>query len=130
MALEEELMEKEENVEVEVKQKNYNDLTDEEVEAVKELKASAWWEVLKKCIEKRKDAEEKSILHQIEDGFINPSSQGFTVFNVLWGFIQGMWMTERMVDVITQDPEEVKKAQEAMEKAEAIMRWEKVEWVD
>ena len=130
MALEEELMEKEEVKEVEVKEKNYNDLTDEEVEAVKELKASVWWEVLKKCIEKRKDAEEKSILHQIEDGFINPSSQGFTVFNVLWGFIQWMWMTERMVDVITQDPEEVRKAQEAMEKAEAIMRGEKVEWVD
>jgi hypothetical protein len=35
-----------------------------------------------------------------------------------------------MVDVITQDPEEVRKAQEAMEKAEAIMRWEKVEWVE
>jgi hypothetical protein len=35
-----------------------------------------------------------------------------------------------MVDVITQDPEEVRKAQETMEKAEAIMRWEKVEWVD
>lgn len=130
MALEEELMEKEENIEVEVKEKNFNDLTDEEVEAVKELKASAGWEVLKKCIEKRKDAEEKSILHQIEDGFINPSSQGFTVFNVLWGFIQWMWMTERMVDVITQDPEEVKKAQEAMEKAEAIMRWEKVDGVE
>jgi predicted DNA binding protein len=41
MALEEELMEKEEVKEVEVKEKNYNDLTDEEVEAVKELKASA-----------------------------------------------------------------------------------------
>jgi hypothetical protein len=43
MALEEELMEKEEVKEVEVNkgEKNYNDLTDEEVEAVKELKASA-----------------------------------------------------------------------------------------
>ena len=131
MALEEELMESEKEDEVvEEKQENPNDLSDEEVEAIKELKASAWWEVLKKLIEKRIDVEEKSILHQVEDWFINPSSQGFTVFNVLWWFIQGMKMTERLIDVVTQDPEEVKKAQKVMENAEAIMRGEKVEWVD
>lgn len=132
MALEEELLEadKEEEAVEEEKQENPNDLSDEEVEAIKELKATAWWEVLKKLISKRIDAEEKSILHQVEDWFINPSSQGFTVYNVLWWFIQGMKMTERLVDVVTQDPEEVKKAQKIMENAEAIMRWEKVEWVD
>jgi hypothetical protein len=34
---------------------------------------------------------------------------------------------ERLVKVITTDPEDVKKAQEAIKNAEAIMRGEKVE---
>lgn len=130
MALEEELMTESTGGTVEEEKKNFNDLTDEEVEAVKELEQSAWWEVLKKCLAKRVEAEEKSIISQLKDWFINPKPQGFTLYEVLWGFIQGMLTVERLVKVITQDPEEVKKAQEAMQKAEAIMRGEKVEWVD
>lgn len=132
MALEEELMETEtpnEEKEWEA-QKNYDDLTDEEIEAVKELEQSAGWEVIKKCLKKRVEAEEKSIISQLKDGFINPKPQGFTLYEVLGGFIQGMLTVERLVKVITQDPEEVKKAQEAMEKAEAILRGEEVEWVE
>jgi hypothetical protein len=34
---------------------------------------------------------------------------------------------ERLAKVLTTDPEDVKKAQEALQKAEAIMRGEKVE---
>ena len=37
---------------------------------------------------------------------------------------------ERLANVLTTDPEDVKKAQEALQKAEAIMRGEKVEWVE
>jgi hypothetical protein len=38
-----------------------------------------------------------------------------------------MGEVERLIKVITADPEEIKKAQEAIQKAEAIMRGEKVE---
>ena len=34
---------------------------------------------------------------------------------------------ERLVNVLITDPEDVKKAQEALQKAEAMMRGEKVE---
>jgi hypothetical protein len=34
---------------------------------------------------------------------------------------------ERLARVVTADPEEIKKAQEAVKKAEAILRGEKVE---
>lgn len=131
MALEEELMNEESTEEkVEEQKENYWNLTDEEVEAVKELEQSAGWEVLKKCLAKRVEAEEKSILSQLKDWFINPKPQWFTLYEVLGGFIQWMLTVERLVKVIVTDPEEIKKAQKVMENAEAIMRWEKVEWVD
>lgn len=126
MALEEELMhtEVEESTE---EQKDENWLTWEELECLKTLKESAWWEVLLGLIKKRIEAEEKSIISQIKDWFINPSSTWFNVFNVLWGFIQWMWMAERLLNTVTQDPEEVKKAQKIMENAEAILRGEEID---
>ena len=49
------------------------------------------------------------------------------LYEVLGALIQGMGEMERLANVLTTDPEDVKKAQEALQKAEAIMRGEKVE---
>jgi len=131
MALEEELMTADkEQEETEAEEKNFDDLTDEEIEQVKELAQSAWWEILLKCMEKRMKKQEESIIVLAKDNCFNAKTEGFSFYEVLGALIQGMGEMERLVKVITTDPEDVKKAQEAMQKAEAIMRWEKVEWVD
>lgn len=131
MALEEELMtaNKEAEKEEEVK-KNPDDLTDEEIEAVKELILMPWWEVLKKCMKIRKEKQEENILALARDNCFNAKQDGYSFYEVLGALIQGMGEMERLVNVLTADPEEVKKAQEAIKNAEAIMRWEKVEWVE
>lgn len=128
MALEEELMtadKEQENEEVE--EKNFDDLTDEQVEQVKELAQSAWWEILLKCMEKRVKKQEESIIVLAKDNCFNAKTEGFSFYEVLGALIQGMGEMERLVKVIITDPEDVKKAQEAISKAEAIMRWEKVD---
>ena len=131
MALEEELMKEELKAAKEaVEKKNFDDLTDEEIESVKELSESAWWEVIKKCMEKRIDKQKEDIIALARDNCFNAKTEGYSFYEVLGALIQGMWEMERLVNVITTDPEEVKKAQEALQKAEAIMRGEKVEWVD
>lgn len=131
MALEEELMNAEqESAKEEVEQKNFDDLTDEQIEAVKELEASAWWEVLLNCMKKRVEKQDENILVLAKDNCFNAKTEGFSFYEVLWAFTQGMGEMERLVKVITTDPEDVKKAQEAIKNAEAIMRGEKVEWVD
>lgn len=131
MALEEELMtaNKEAEKEEEVK-KNPDDLTDEEIEAVKELILMPWWEVLKKCMKIRKEKQEENILALARDNCFNAKQDGYSFYEVLGALIQGMGEMERLVNVLTTDPEDVKKAQEALKNAEAIMRGEKVEWVD
>lgn len=128
MALEEELMtadKEQENEEVE--EKNFDDLTDEQVEQVKELAQSAWWEILLKCMEKRVKKQEESIIVLAKDNCFNAKTEGFSFYEVLGALIQGMGEMERLVKVIITDPEDVKKAQEAISKAEAIMRWEKID---
>lgn len=131
MALEEELMKADEVQQEEEKEtKNPDDLTDEEIEQVKELIVMPWWEVLKKCMKIRKEKQEENILVLARDNCFNAKTEGYSFYEVLGALIQGMWEMERLVNVITTDPEEVKKAQEALQKAEAIMRGEKVEWVD
>lgn len=126
MALEEELMNAEqESAKEEVEQKNFDDLTDEQIEAVKELEASAWWEVLLNCMKKRVEKQDENILVLAKDNCFNAKTEGFSFYEVLWAFTQGMGEMERLVKVITTDPEDVKKAQEAIKNAEAIMRWEK-----
>ena len=131
MALEEELMTADkEQEETEAEEKNFDDLTDEEIEQVKELAQSAWWEVLLKCMEKRVKKQEESIIVLAKDNCFNAKTEGFSFYEVLGALIQGMGEMERLVKVITTDPEEVKKAQEAIKNAEAIMRGEKVEWVE
>ncbi len=131
MALEEEIMTADQESEnEEVEQKNFDDLTDEEIESVKELEASAWWEVLLKCMKKRVEKQDENILVLAKDNCFNAKTEGFSFYEVLWAFTQWMGEMERLVKVITTDPEDVKKAQEAIKNAEAIMRWEKVEWVE
>ena len=126
MALEEELMNAEqESAKEEVEQKNFDDLTDEQIEAVKELEASAWWEVLLNCMKKRVEKQDENILVLARDNCFNAKTEGFSFYEVLWAFTQGMGEMERLVKVITTDPEDVKKAQEAIKNAEAIMGWEK-----
>lgn len=131
MALEEELMKADEVQQEEEKEtKNPDDLTDEEIEQVKELVAMPWWEVLKKCMKIRKEKQEENILVLARDNCFNAKTEGYSFYEVLGALIQGMWEMERLANILTTDPEEVKKAQEALQKAEAIMRGEKVEWVD
>ena len=74
MALEQELMEadKKADKKEEVEQKNFDDLTDEEIEAVKELAASAGWEVVKKCMEKRVKKQEENLVVLAKDNCFNP----------------------------------------------------------
>lgn len=131
MALEEELMTA--NEEAEKKEevtKNPDDLTDEEIDAVKELILMPWWEVLKKCMKIRKEKQEENILALARDNCFNAKTEGYSFYEVLGALIQGMGEMERLVNVLTTDPEDIKKAQEAIKNAEAIMRGEKVEWVD
>ena len=131
MALEEEIMTAEQAEEKkEVEQKNFDNLTDEQIESVKELAQSAWWEVLLWCMKKRVEKQDENILALAKDNCFNAKTEGFSFYEVLWAFTQGMGEMERLVKVIIQDPEDVRKAQEAIKNAEAIMRWEKVEWVD
>ena len=128
MALEEELMQADEATkEEEVEQKNFDDLTDEEIEQVKELAQSAWWEILLKCMKKRVEKQDENILVLAKDNCFNAKTEGFSFYEVLWAFTQGMGEMERLVKVIITDPEDVKKAQEAVKKAEAILRGEKVD---
>lgn len=131
MALEEELMTA--NEEAEKKEevtKNPDDLTDEEIDAVKELILMPWWEVLKKCMKIRKEKQEENILALARDNCFNAKTEGYSFYEVLGALIQGMGEMERLANVLTTDPEDVKKAQEAIKNAEAIMRGEKVEWVN
>ena len=131
MALEQELQEAEaKHQEEEVEVKNFDDLTDEEVEQVKELSQSAWWEILLKLMKKRVEKQEKDLIVLAKDNCFNPKVDGYTYYEILWAFLQGMWEMERLVNVVTADPEDVRKAQEAVRNAEAIMRGEKVEWVE
>lgn len=132
MALEEELMtaNAEESKKEEEEVKNFDNLTDEQIEAVKELAAWEWWNILLECMKKRVENQEKSIIALAKDNCFNAKTEGFSFYEVLGAFIQGMGEMERLVKVITTDPEDVRKAQEAMKNAEAIMRGEKVEWVD
>ena len=127
MALEEELMTA--NEEAEKKEevtKNPDDLTDEEIDAVKELILMPWWEVLKKCMKIRKEKQEENILAIARDNCFNAKTEGYSFYEVLGALIQGMGEMERLVNVLTTDPEDIKKAQEAIKNAEAIMRGEKV----
>ena len=132
MALEEELMtaNAEESKKEEEEVKNFDNLTDEQIETVKELAAWEWWNILLECMKKRVENQEKSIIALAKDNCFNAKTEGFSFYEVLGAFIQGMGEMERLVKVITTDPEDVRKAQEAMKNAEAIMRGEKVEWVD
>lgn len=130
MALEEELMTAEEAEKKEEVTKNPDDLTDEEIDAVKELILMPWWEVLKKCMKIRKEKQEENILALARDNCFNAKTEGYSFYEVLGALIQGMGEMERLANVLTTDPEDVKKAQEAIKNAEAIMRWEKVEWAE
>ncbi len=132
MALEEELMKADQESEKKEEEETQNpdDLTDEEIEAVKELIIMPWWEVLKKCMKIRKEKQEENILVLARDNCFNAKTEGYSFYEVLGALIQWMGEMERLANVLTTDPEDVKKAQEAVKKAEAIMRWEKVEWVD
>ena len=130
MALEEELMTVEEAEKKEEVTKNPDDLTDEEIDAVKELILMPWWEVLKKCMKIRKEKQEENILALARDNCFNAKTEGYSFYEVLGALIQGMGEMERLANVLTTDPEDIKKAQEAIKNAEAIMRGEKVEWVE
>lgn len=131
MALEEELMKEEVKAAKEaVEKKNFDDLTDDEIESVKELAQSAWWEVIKKCMEKRIEKQKEDIITLAKDNCFSPKPDGYTYYEILGAFIQWIGEVERFIKIITADPEEIRKAQEAIQKAEAIMRGEKVEWVE
>lgn len=120
MALEEELMKEEQSSteEKEVEEKNTDDLTDEEIEQVKELVAMPWWAVLCKCMDKRIEKQEDDILVLAKEHFMEPKKLGYTAFEVLGGFVQGMGEMQRLVKVITADPEEIKAAVDALNKME------------
>ena len=123
MALEQEIIDAEAKEEAEAKKveeetKNFDDLTDEDIENVKELVAMPWWEVLTKCMEKRIKKQEEDIVSLAKNNFMDPKKLGYTAYEVLWGFVQWMGEVERLVKVITADPEEIKKAVEALNKME------------
>lgn len=75
----------------------------------------------------RKEKQEENILALARDNCFNAKQDGYSFYEVLGALIQGMGEMERLVNVLTTDPEDVKKAQEALKNAEAIMRGEKVE---
>ena len=120
MALEQELMEADKKTSTEeeekVEQKNLDDLTDEEIEAVKEMVAMPWWEIVKKCMEKRVKKQEENLVVLAKDNCFNPKQDWYTIYEVFWAFTMWMWEMERLVKVLTADPEDIKKAQEAIKK--------------
>ena len=120
MALEEELMnaEQESAKEEEKETKNPDDLTDEQIEQVKELVAMPWWQILLDCMEKRVQKQKDDVIVLAKDNFLNPKPDWYTYYEILGAFMQGMGEMERLVKVLTADPEEVRKAQEALQKAE------------
>lgn len=124
MALEQEIQEQEAKLDKMAKatekeeDKNFDDLTDEEIEAVKELEQSAWWQVLKKCMEKRIKKQEEDIVSLAKNSFMDPKKMWYTCFEVLGGFVQWMGEMERLVKVLTADPEEIKKIAETLNKME------------
>lgn len=123
MALEQELQEAEAKLdngvaEEKEENKNFDDLTDEEIEAVKELAESAGWKVLVKCMEKRVKKQEEDIVSLAKNNFMDPKKFWYTAFEVLGWFVQWMGEMERLVKVLTADPEEIKKAVEAINNAE------------
>ena len=130
MALEQEIQEQEAMLDKATESKdkeenkNFDDLTDEEIDAVKELAESAGWKVLCKCMEKRIKKQEEDIVSLAKNNFMDPKKMGYTCFEVLGGFVQWMGEMERLVKVITADPEEIKKAVEALNN----MDKEAVEW--
>lgn len=128
MALEEEIMKADKKAEQEEEKetKNPDDLTDEEIESVKELVVMPWWEVLKKCMKIRKEKQEENILVLARDNCFNAKTEWYSFYEVLGALIQWMGEMERLANVLVTDPEDVKKAQEALQKAEAIMRWRKL----
>lgn len=133
MALEEELMQADKEVSKEEEptvEKSPDDPTDEEIEAIKEVMAMPWWEALKRLMKVREEKQEKNIIVLAKDNCFNAKTEWYSFYEVLWAFLQWMWEMERLARVVTADPEEIKKAQEAVKKAEAILRGEKVEWVD
>lgn len=126
MALEEELMnaEQESAKEVESEEKNFDDLTDEQVESVKELIAMPWWEVLTECMKKRIKKQEDDIVVLAKEHFMDPKKMWYSAFEVLGWFVQWMGEMQRLVNVITADPEEVRKAMEEITKAEdELTKW-------
>jgi len=128
MALEEELAvaEKKQVKEEKKKEKlpNPDDLTDEQIEAVKELEKSLWWEVLKDCMKKRIEKQEKDLLTLAKEHFLDPKKMGYTAFEVLGGFINWMGEMERLVNVLVTDPEEVQKAiKEVNDKEKEMVEW-------
>lgn len=123
MALEQELQEAEAKLdngvaEEKEENKNFDDLTDEEIDAVKELAESAGWKVLVKCMEKRVKKQEEDIVSLAKNNFMDPKKFWYTAFEVLGWFVQWMGEMERLVKVLTADPEEIKKAVEAINNAE------------
>ena len=131
MALEEELMTAEAAAwateETSEENKNPDELTDEQVEQVKEMMAMPWWTVVCDCMDKRIKKQEDDILVLAKEHFMEPKKMGYSAFEVLWGFVQGMWEMQRLVKVITADPEEIRKAVEALQQAEAELtgQWKK-----
>ena len=126
MSLEQELMEQEEKLDkkatekVEEKKKSDDDLTDEEIQAVKELKEAEWYKVLCDCVEKRiKQFKEKTIEPLMIDNCFTPKQHSWiSIYEVFGSFISWMNEFKKIADVITIDPEELQKAIDETNKAE------------
>lgn len=69
-------------------------------------------------MEKRVKKQEEDILVLAKEHFMEPKKLGYTAFEVLGGFVQGMKEMERLVKVLTADPEEIKKAVDAINQME------------
>jgi hypothetical protein len=81
-------------------------------------------------MEKRIEKQKEDIISLAKDNCFSPKPDGYTYYEILGAFIQWIGEIERFIKIVTADPEEIKKAMEAIKKAEAIARGEKVEWVD
>lgn len=75
-------------------------------------------------MKKRVEKQEKDIVVLAKDNCFNPKVDGYTYYEVLGALLLGMGEMERLVNVLTADPEEIRKAQEAVKKAEEMMTGE------
>lgn len=94
------------------------EFTPEQINLLKELKMSEWYRFLLRLVDELVDATQKQIL-QTADNYSAVKSHWYTVYEILWAFMNGLKKTNEIVeDVTTAD--EKKEAVKEVNESEAV----------